>query len=56
MMKIALPLPLILTKALLTVFKGLHVCVKINDKAFVAFLLWQDDITHLLQRDTAIIF
>ena len=26
--------------------------VKINDKAFVAFLLWQDDITQLLHRDT----
>ena len=51
MMKIALPLPLILTKVL-TVFKGLHVCVKINNKAFVAFLLWQDDITQLLHRDT----
>ena len=27
-----------------------------NSKAFVAFLLWQDDITHLLHRDTTIIF
>ena len=26
--------------------------VKINDKTFVAFLLWQDDITQLLHRDT----
>lgn len=51
---LALPLPLILTKVL-TIFKGLHVCVKINDKAFVAFLLWQDDITHLLHRNTTII-
>lgn len=48
-------LPLILTKVF-TVFKALHVCVKINDKAFVAFLLWQDDITHLLHRDTTVIF
>ena len=37
-------------------FKALLVCVKINDKAFVAFLLWQDDITHLLHRDTTVIF
>lgn len=34
-------------------FKGLHVCVKISNKAFVAFYYpWQDDITQLLHRDT----
>ena len=43
-------------KSFICLFRGLHVCWKMNSKAFVAFLLWQDDIKNFLHRNTFIIF